>query len=364
MLIAITVVSVVGTLIPQGQSLDYYLEHYSAPISSLIRMFNLNDTYRSPLFIGLLGLFGLNLVLCSLLKFPGLLRATLNPNRTPGISMLSAMPIYTRRSGTSLQDVQTALNAQGYRLAKIGNDRLYGEKGRVGRFGASLVHLSLLVLLVGGVTSLLTGERGQIVLSPGQTIDVATLQTSEPLPLGFEITLDRFDVSFYEEFPGRPQSYSSKVTVTTPDGRSFDTDIRVNHPLMMNNLTIYQSSYGLMTDDSGVAAMDDTTMVAIKLNGAPVEMPPITLVNMVVGDRLTVPGFGDSITVELVELYRDFRAMGGQSGERNPRGPLRHLNHRRHSLEYLCVRSLSRYEHAHGSGAANHARPDRYIRWR
>lgn len=317
-LIAIAVVSIAGTLLPQGQPFDFYTDHYSAPVTTLIRMFNLNDTYRSPLFIGLLGLLGLNLVLCSLIKFPGVLRSAMNPNRTPGLPMLASMPVYIQRVGTTLDEVGAVFGGTGYRLEKIGNDRLFGEKGRLGRFGATLVHLSLLVLLTGGVTSLLTSVRGQIVLHPGETVDQAMLANRETIPLGFEITLDRFDVSFYEDFPGRPRSYSSKVTVKTPDGDSFDRDIRVNHPLMMNNLTIYQSGYDRMTDDPGMAAEGDTARVAIRLNGAPEEMPPITTVDMTVGEELMVPGFGDSITVELTELYRDFQALGAQSGERNP----------------------------------------------
>ncbi len=87
-LIAITVVSIVGTVIPQGQPLSFYREHYGAVVNTLVSIFRLDATYRSPLFIGLLGLFGLNLVLCSLLKFPAIYRRAFSPDREPSAAAL------------------------------------------------------------------------------------------------------------------------------------------------------------------------------------------------------------------------------------------------------------------------------------
>lgn len=56
-LIAIAADAMVGTLVPQGQPYEFYEEQFNPVIFLFIRTFRLDDTYRSPLFLGLMGLF-------------------------------------------------------------------------------------------------------------------------------------------------------------------------------------------------------------------------------------------------------------------------------------------------------------------
>ena len=92
-LIVIVVVSIVGTLIPQSRSPEFYDEHYGNIVNFLITIFQFNTTYRSPLFIGLLCLFGLNLFLCSIIKFPTILRKTFRSDTSPDIEKITKMPV-------------------------------------------------------------------------------------------------------------------------------------------------------------------------------------------------------------------------------------------------------------------------------
>jgi len=324
LLISIACVAVVGTVIPQGRPPFFYREHYSAFVNLLINVFRFDNTYRSPLFLGLLALFGLNLSLCSILRLPGFLKRTFKPNLFPDSGSISRMPVSIAVSENSLEDVLKSFNEAGFPLRRVDKKRLFGEKGRYGYLGAFTVHLSLLVLLIGGMISLITGFRGVITLYEGESTDAAVViprlnrGNEYSIPLGFEIVLDSFDVVFYEDFPGRPKSYTSSVTVTLPDGESFKKDIRVNTPLMLNNITVFQSSYGLSEGSFTSSAVNDTAAVAVRLKGAPETMPPVTTLDMVIGERYSVPGFGDSITVSLAELHRNFKGAADISGELNP----------------------------------------------
>ncbi|MCD6307940.1 MAG: cytochrome c biogenesis protein ResB [Candidatus Latescibacteria bacterium] len=317
-LIAIACVAVVGTIIPQGRHPSFYTEHYGAVVNFLVSIFRFDNTYQSPLFLGLIMLFGLNLILCSMVKFPALLRRTFNPDTEPGPERLFAMPVSATVRGVSIDDVAHAFAAAGFPLRRVGESRLFGAKGTLGYLGAFTVHASLLIFLAGGITSLMTGFRGYIRLGVGESTDAVILSETLSAPLGFEVALDSFAVSFYEDFPGRPKSYVSSVTVTRPDGESFTKDIMVNTPLMIDNFTIFQSSYGVDESSDGAAALDDTARVAIRLKGTPENMPPIVTLDMVRGDTYAVPGFGDSITVGLAELHRDFKVSGGGSRGENP----------------------------------------------
>jgi cytochrome c biogenesis protein len=316
-LIAIAADAMVGTLVPQGQPYEFYEEQFNPVIVLFIRTFRLDDTYRSPLFLGLMGLFWLNLFLCTIHRLPGLLKTAFGPGAAPDTDEIGRMPIHSAFAGISLQNVRNAFAAYGFRLNPTGDSRLFGEKGRIGHFGSMVVHLGLMVLLAGGVTSLITGKRGSIVLEEGERTSLAALPDDRKIPLGFTVALDSFRVAFYEAYPNRPKSYTSSVTITRKDNSSFKKDIRVNHPLMLNRFTLYQSSYGVSKRMIAASGVIDTARVEIRLRGAPSGMPPIATIDMSPGGVYPIPGFGDSIAVRLAELHRNFR-MGGPEEASNP----------------------------------------------
>lgn len=307
-LITIALVAVIGTLIPQGRPFEFYSENYNRIIFSVVSIFRFDRTYSSPLFIGLLGLFGINLILCSVIKFPRLLLSIFRPNIIADRKTVQAKQIHVELQAHSMEEVRRTFSGSGFQLRVIDENHLFGEKWKIGYLGATIVHVSLLVLLAGGVVSLLTGVRGHIKLEKGETASALVLPDGSEIPLGFSVRLDEFNVSFYESHPGRPKSYTSSVTVTDGNGTVSNKDIQVNHPLMLNGFNIYQSSYGLSEQEMQASAENDTARVEISLKGAPEGMPPITTVDMVKGGEFLVPGFGDSIKVVLTELFRDFRS--------------------------------------------------------
>ncbi len=317
-LIAIAFVSVVGTIIPQNRSVSFYQEHYGVMTNFFINVFRFDITYRSPLFIGLLGLFGLNLILCSIINFPVRLRSTFKPNITPSAKKICDMPVRASLEKESLDNIKKAFAESGFPLRVVDDNRLYGEKGRLGYLGSSFVHLSILIFLLGGLVRMATVKKGYIVLEKGQSESVMTLDDESNVPLGFELKLNSFIVEFYPDFPGRPKSYTSTVTVKESEKKEYSKDISVNHPLMLNGFTIYQSSYGLSENAQSVYASNDTALVEVRLKGASDDIPPIVTLDMVHGKNYAVPGFGDSIKVSMAELYRNFKGIQSVSGETNP----------------------------------------------
>ncbi len=316
-LISMVVVAIVGTVLPQGRPPSFYAEHYNPIVNLLISIFRFDDTYRSPLFLGLSALFGINLVLCSIVAFPSLVRRAFRPDMEPSAGRLGAMQVSASVEAPA-DTVAEGFRKAGFPVERFMDGRWYGSKGVAGYFGAYVVHLSLLLFLVGGLVSLLSGFRGYVRLVEGESTDTAILSETHSMPLGFEIRLDAFQVEFYEQFPGRPKSYVSSVTVTREDGASFEKDIRVNSPLMIGDLTVYQSSYGVEETGDTAAALDDSARIEVRLKGSPETMPPVVTLDMVTGRDYVVPGFGDSITVSLAELKRDFKVSGGMGSGSNP----------------------------------------------
>ena len=318
LLIAIVVVSIVGTILPQGRPIEFYREGYGALVSYIIIIFRFNRVYSSPLFIGLTGLLVINLMLCSLVKLPSKLKSIFKPEAIADVARLKNMPIHIEFKSGTLEDIRNAFSGSHFSLRQVGENCLYGVKGRFGYLGSSVVHISLILLLTGGLISFITGKRGRIVLEKGETTSNMTLPDGSEIPLGFSLQLEQFEVEYYNTHPGRPKSYTSSVIVTQDDGTVYSKDIRVNHPLMLNGFTVYQSEYGISQKGPGATSENDKARIGISLKGAPKDIPPIATFEMSVGDKETVPGFGDSIEVRLSELYRDFKRSGSPDGTSNP----------------------------------------------
>jgi hypothetical protein len=79
-----------------------------------------------------------------------------------------------------------------------------------------------------------------------ETIDGSTYglsYESAQLPLGFDLTLNKFTIGHY---PGarRPRSFESQITITDQTtGRVLNQVISMNHPVSYGAYTLYQSSY-------------------------------------------------------------------------------------------------------------------------
>lgn len=102
------------------------------------------------------------------------------------------------------------------------------------RLGVTFAHLGLSVILVSGIFGTGGTIRARMIAMPNAPEHYARNEyTDASVKLPFELTLRDFSV--YE--------YSSEVTLTLPDGRSYDTRIAVNHPARVGSWWIYQSDY-------------------------------------------------------------------------------------------------------------------------
>ena len=104
------------------------------------------------------------------------------------------------------------------------------------------IHLALALILIGALTSFLTGKQGNIHLrTDGKAMQefISEKGTAETLP--FHITLDDFHIGYY---PGTtaPMDYISDVTVTDGNIRQKGT-VSMNHVYKYRHYRFYQSAY-------------------------------------------------------------------------------------------------------------------------
>jgi cytochrome c biogenesis protein len=131
---------------------------------------------------------------------------------------------------------------------------LFSEKGRYSRLGVPITHLSILIILIGGILGSLYGFKGHVEILEGDTVNQIFLRTKDeeiPKPIDFSVRCDDFSITYYN-LPGRKEKhvkeYTSILTILENGKEVLKKTIQVNHPLHYKGLAFYQSNYGTIHD--------------------------------------------------------------------------------------------------------------------
>jgi len=241
LIIIITLASTLGTLIPQQRSPAEYASRFGQ-ISGLLTRLEITDLYHSWWYLGLLILFSLNILVCTLTRLSPKLRRALRPKTD--FSAKSLLHMKTRisiKKNEGLESTQTRLEkllrSRRYRLLTQRKEKgsvVLARKRMLGLFGSDFVHLGLLVILSGGIITGAAGFRTTLNISEGEIL---------PVPgADFQVRLDAFETEYYPD--GAVRDWKSTLTVIDGGEPRLTKTIEVNHPLGYKGFLLYQSSYG------------------------------------------------------------------------------------------------------------------------
>ncbi len=241
LLILLTAASVLGTLIPQGRSAAEYAARYGS-LSGLFTGLRLTSLYQSAWYLAILFLFALNTIVCTLSRLGPKWRRAFRPAPETDAKAVSSMRLSSRFRlplpvASARDGIAGRLTARRYRLDESAQGErrvILARKRRLGWFGSDIVHLGLLVILAGGLTSGLGGRRAQLSLSDGQTADVPHAS--------FQVRLDKFETEYYPD--GGVKDWKSTVTVVDGGAPVLTRIVEVNEPLTYKGFSFYQTSYG------------------------------------------------------------------------------------------------------------------------
>ncbi len=279
----------VGTLLPQQARPEEYMQKYAESTHAILRFLGLTDVFHSPWFICLIGLFVVNLLLCTARRLGGLFGGA--APRMPDKKSLSVMPLRFFLEGAQVE--QAAGLFKGYKACGEDQGRIL-EKGKMSRYGVYIIHGSIVIILLGSLIGLF-GYRGFVMLGKGDVRDSATKRGSREgtIPLGFAIKLDDFKISFYPG--GEPKDYVSRIEVIDGGKTVKTAEVRVNHPLSYKGTSIYQASY-----DSSPVFLFDIGGEEVRLGqGGTYKKGPLEL--MVVRFERSIHNFGPGVQLAYLE---------------------------------------------------------------
>jgi cytochrome c biogenesis protein len=241
LLIIITCASILGTLIPQQRSAAEYAIRYGQ-LANLFTRLQLINLYHSFWYIGLLFLFALNIIICTLTRLSPKFRRVFKPKLAFEPKNINALKIKEKlRKNWNLsrtrEELSRELSSRHYHLKekeKENKSYLLARKKLLGFFGSDVVHLGLLIILAGGIVSGLGGFRKNLILFEKQVLSVPRAN--------YSLRLDKFETEYYPN--GSIRDWKSTLTVLENEKPLFSKIVEVNHPLSYKGFVFYQYSYG------------------------------------------------------------------------------------------------------------------------
>ena len=278
------IASVIGTVLQQNQLQTDYLVKFGPFWTQIFDFLGLYDVYASAWFVVIMMFLVVSTSLCLIRNVPPFWREMKSFREKIKEKSLAAM----RHS--SLLDVNIApevakryLEVQGFQGKTInredGSVLIAAKKGTMNKWGYIFAHIALIVSCLGGLIDsnlllklgMLTGRivpdnqvvyakdfkpesilgtanlsfRGNVSISEGQSADVVFLNADNGMlvqDLAFVVKLKKFHIDFYNT--GMPRDFASDIEVTDKaTGEKLERTIRVNHPLTLHGITIYQASF-------------------------------------------------------------------------------------------------------------------------
>jgi cytochrome c biogenesis protein len=335
LLVFICVASLIGTILPQNQAPNTYIDQFGPFWFAVFDRFSLWHIYNSWWFLLIMSFLVVSTSLCVLRNAPKMIRDARTFREYIRGSSLRAF--HHRVELGAADDPEQArdkvgqmLRAQGYRYRVRDDGGSYivaAKKGSANRLGYIFAHVAIVVICLGGLLDSELPVRAQawlmdkvpvtdnmmiadvppsgrlsarnpsfranMLVPDGRQSSMGIISVGDGVllqPLPFAIKLKKFSVDYYDS--GMPSNFQSDVQVTDlATGEIFDQTIKVNEPLHYRGVTVYQSSF----DDGG----SRLALRAWPLTGA--RSTPSTLEG-VVGQEASLPEADTPLRVDFTGL--------------------------------------------------------------
>ncbi|MFJ5382231.1 cytochrome c biogenesis protein ResB, partial [Cupriavidus sp. CER94] len=362
LLTVIAIASIIGTVLKQNEPYPNYVNQFGPFWADLFHALSLQKVYSSWWFLLILAFLVISTSLCIARNAPKMIvdmRSWKDHVRERSLRAFHHRGEYEvpRGRAEAAGRLGALLRNRGYRVKPVEHDGatlLAAKAGAANKLGYILAHTAIVVICVGGLldgdmliraqmwfggktpiagNAIISeiparhrlspanpGFRGNAFVPEGATVSTAILNIADGAlvqDLPFTIMLKKFTVDYYST--GMPKLFASDVVVTDrATGKRTEATIKVNEPLIVDGVAIYQSSF----EDGG----SKLKFVGYPMTGSSHGTFPIA---GTVGGNVALTGTGtaadqDSLTVE----FSDFRQINVEtvtdaSGKADVRGVAR-----------------------------------------
>ncbi len=254
LLMVLSIASVIGTVLLQNQQQTDYLQQFGPLWYWLFRSLGLFDMYHTWWFLSILGFLMLSLTACLSRQVPKMLKEMRSRKGTINERSLNRMELkqdWQLEDGSATAETLQAMlkkRLHGWEFKSVednGTHFLRADKGRNHKWGYISVHTAILVVLIGGFSSVQFGFRGNMSVPEGgmeKTIFFSQGTETVELDMPFQVRCNSFEIDFFPT--GAPKEFRSNLTIIDEGKEVLTSDIIVNEPLFYKGVYIYQASFG------------------------------------------------------------------------------------------------------------------------
>ena len=302
LLLTLSVISIAGTVIQQNRPVQEYYRFFRPETVEIFNKLGLLDMYHSWWFILCLAAMGLNIVACTMNRYPLIMKGikkqnfildeTLEKSLTPLSKIKFSIPLELAEKKV-VELVERSFKTRPVVTVNENAKHLFFEKGKYTRLSFFFTHLSLLVIFTGALIGSIFGFKGYATIIEGETISSFETRQGGNKKLNFSVKCNDFTVNFYPN--GTPKDYKSDLSIIKDGKEVVRQIVRVNDPITYEGITFYQSSYG---------GLPDVTLEVLSNNGK-------SNGNIFVPYGKTVTLFDGKTKVEVANYKEDFHTPDG-----------------------------------------------------
>lgn len=271
-----------------GQATYYHLSLGNATLNvptskhAWIKSLGLQHIYFTPYFFLLLVWLSVSAIVCNIMRFKRTVRQWKDPTIVRGANFFKnnkrSLEVEGMTSGAEKAIIDN-FHHRGFRVfteEQDGETHIYADRGFLKRWALVLLHFSILVLLFGGVYGKIYGVESYVRMADKESKDLTLdlykgkLPLVKPLldkvkPLTFHLDQDHFRIDYdkklelptmlmkahesgmlsdddleYERY--FVKDFVSQLKVSR-NGHSVTQEVKVNHPIKLDRLNLYQSGY-------------------------------------------------------------------------------------------------------------------------
>jgi cytochrome c biogenesis protein len=252
-LLLISLLSILGTVIEQDQSIEIYKVNYpiTNPVFGIltwdrILQFGLDHVYKTWWFFTLISFFGFSLISCTFLQQLPSLKIARRCQFFRKTGQFSRLQIFTTLKKFSFHQILSRIKQNQYSIFQQRNI-IYCYKGLIGRIAPILVHFSMILILVGTILGSLFGFKAQEMIPKTENFHIQNILKNgqfSRIPKT-SARINDFWITYTKN--KTVSQFYSDISVLNSQGKETDRKtISVNSPLIHKNVYYYQTDWNLI----------------------------------------------------------------------------------------------------------------------
>ncbi len=243
LLFAIAFGAILGTIIPQGETLDRIAISGNPFLYRLALIFDINNVFRSWWFTVLLTLLTLNILGCLFRRLPLIFQDWRSSDPKSSFKLHFKSVLGSQELKDKLMSVGQTIMGSSPKVSEAPDQTHYSwDRQKIYLLGFPLIHVGIIVILLGSMVGAYWGFKGHVMIAEGDSTNKFSLiPSNETRKTPFTIIVDSFKLVKYPT--GEPKEFRSDVRLSQNGKDVVSGSILVNHPLTYEGISLFQSDY-------------------------------------------------------------------------------------------------------------------------